>query len=114
MLILGLLKTSLRPYARAVTLVVLLLVVQSIANLYLPNLNADIINNGVVKGDIHYIWVTGGIMLGISVALGIIAVVAMYWASRVSMGVGRDLRAALFERVQLFSARDMNDSGLRR
>jgi ABC-type multidrug transport system fused ATPase/permease subunit len=110
-LILGLLRTSLRPYARAVTLVVLLLIIQSIANLYLPNLNADIINNGVVKGDVNYIWVTGGIMLGISVALGIISVIAMYWASRVSMGVGRDLRTTLFERVQLFSVRDMNRFG---
>ena len=111
MLILGLLRTSLRPYARAVTLVVLLLLIQSIANLYLPNLNADIINNGVVKGDVNYIWVTCGIMLGISVALGIISVIAMYWASRVSMGVGRDLRTTLFERVQLFSVRDMNRFG---
>jgi ATP-binding cassette subfamily B multidrug efflux pump len=110
-LILRLLRTSMRPYARPVTLVVLLLVMQSIANLYLPNLNADIINNGVVKGDVNYIWMTGGIMLGISVALGIISVIAMYWASRVSMGVGRDLRATLFERVQLFSARDMNRFG---
>jgi ATP-binding cassette subfamily B protein len=100
-----------RPYARAVTLIVLLLLIQSVANLYLPNLNADIINDGVIKGDINYIWRTGGIMLGISVGLGIISIVAVYWASRVSMGVGRDLRDALFEQVQLFSARDMNRFG---
>jgi ATP-binding cassette subfamily B multidrug efflux pump len=111
MLILRLLETYMRPYARAVTLVVLLLLIQSVANLYLPNLNADIINNGVIKGDINYIWRTGGIMLGISVGLGIISIVAVYWASRVSMGVGRDLRDALFEKVQLFSARDMNRFG---
>ena len=66
-----------RPYARPVGLVVVLLLMQSVANLYLPNLNADIINNGVIKGDIHYIWVVGGIMLGISVALGVISVVAV-------------------------------------
>jgi ATP-binding cassette subfamily B protein len=100
-----------RPYARAVTLVAVLLLVQSVANLYLPNLNANIINNGVIKGDINYIWRTGGIMLGISVGLGVISIVAVYWASRVSMGVGRDLRGALFEKVQLFSARDMNRFG---
>jgi len=100
-----------RPYARAVALIVLLLLVQSVANLYLPNLNADIINNGVIRGDINYIWRIGGIMLGISVGLGIISIVAVYWASRVSMGVGRDLRDALFEQVQLFSARDMNRFG---
>ena len=111
MLILRLLQTYMRPYARAVMLVVVLLLVQSVANLYLPNLNANIINNGVIKGDINYIWRTGGIMLGISVGLGIISIVAVYWASRVSMGVGRDLRDALFEKVQLFSARDMNHFG---
>jgi len=111
MLILRLLRTSMRPYARPVGLVVVLLLMQSVANLYLPNLNADIINNGVIKGDIHYIWVVGGIMLGISVALGVISVVAVYWASRVSMGVGRDLRGAIFERVQLLSAREMNRFG---
>jgi len=111
MLILRLLQTYMRPYARAVALIVLLLLVQSVANLYLPNLNADIINNGVIRGDINYIWRIGGIMLGISVGLGIISIVAVYWASRVSMGVGRDLRDALFEQVQLFSARDMNRFG---
>jgi ATP-binding cassette subfamily B multidrug efflux pump len=111
MLILRLLQTYMRPYARAVMLVVVLLLVQSVANLYLPNLNADIINNGVLKGDTNYIWRTGGIMLGISVGLGVISIVAVYWASRVSMGVGRDLRGALFEKVQLFSARDMNHFG---
>ena len=111
MLILRLLRTHMRPYARPVGLVVVLLLMQSVANLYLPNLNADIINNGVIKGDIHYIWVVGGIMLGISVALGVISVVAVYWASRVSMGVGRDLRGTIFERVQLLSAREMNRFG---
>ena len=111
MLILRLLRSYMRPYARAVTVVAVLLLVQSVANLYLPNLNADIINNGVIKGDINYIWRTGGIMLGISVGLGVISIVAVYWASRVSMGVGRDLRGALFEKVQLFSARDMNRFG---
>jgi ATP-binding cassette subfamily B protein len=106
-----LLRTFLRPYAREVTVVVALVVVQSIANLYLPNLNADIINNGVVKGDIPYIWRTGGLMLGITVALGIIAIGAIYWASIASMGVGRDVRSAVFRRVQTFSAREINHLG---
>ena len=90
---------------------VVLVVIQSIANLYLPNLNADIINNGVVKGDIPYIWRTGGVMLGITVVLGIIAIGAVYLASIASMGVGRDLRSAVFGRVQSFSAREMNRLG---
>lgn len=106
-----LLRTRLRPYAAQVTVVVLLLVLQTAGNLYLPNLNADIINNGVVKGDVGYIWRTGGVMLGITLVLGGVAIVAVYWASRVSMGVGADVRAAVYERVQGFSAREMNRFG---
>jgi ATP-binding cassette, subfamily B, multidrug efflux pump len=110
-LLIRLLRTYLRPYGRHVAVVVVLVLVQSIANLYLPNLNADIINNGVVKGDVGYIWRTGGLMLGLTVILGIIAIAAIYWASLASMGVGRDLRAAVFGKVQTFSAREINRLG---
>ncbi len=110
-MLITLLRTYLRPYTRHVTIVVVLTVIQSIANLYLPNLNADIINNGVVKGDLPYIWRTGAIMLGITLVLGMVAIVAVYWSSIASMGVGRDIRAAVFERVQSFSAREMNRLG---
>jgi ABC-type multidrug transport system fused ATPase/permease subunit len=106
-----LLRNFLRPYARQVTLVVILLVAQTIGNLYLPNLNADIINYGVEKGDIRYIWTTGGIMLATALAIGAVAIVAVYWASRVAMGAGADMRAAVFTRVQGFSAREMNRFG---
>ena len=92
-MLIRLLRTYLRPYTAQVAIVVALTVIQSIANLYLPNLNADIINNGVIKGDINYIWRTGGVMLGITLVLGIVAIVAVYWSSRASMGVGRDIRA---------------------
>jgi ABC-type multidrug transport system, ATPase and permease components len=110
-MLIKLLRTYLRPYTRQVAIVVVLTMIQAIANLYLPNLNADIINNGVVKGDINYIWRTGAIMLGITLVLGIIAIVAVYWSSLASMGIGRDIRAAVFERVQSFSAREMNQLG---
>src|SRR5438445_4966677 len=106
-----LLATYLRPYAGPVTLVVSLLLIQSIANLYLPNLNADIINNGVVRGDVGYIWRIGAIMLGLAVIVGILAIVAVYFSSRSSMGFGRDVRRAVFERVQQFSATEMNRFG---
>src|SRR5256885_1315407 len=106
-----LLGTCLRPYAGPVTLVVSLVLIQSIANLYLPNLNADIINNGVVKGDIGYIWRIGAIMLALAVVVGILAIVAVYFSSRSSMGFGRDVRRAVFERVQQFSATEMNRFG---
>src|SRR5207247_6363472 len=74
--LLRLLRASLRPYAGYVALVVSLLLIQSIANLYLPNLNADIINNGVVKGDVGYIWRIGAIMLVLAVFVGILSIVA--------------------------------------
>ena len=110
-MLIKLLRHYLRPYAGQVSIVVALTTVAAVANLYLPNLNADIINNGVVKGDINYIWRTGAVMLGITLVLGIIAVVAVYWSSMASMGAGRDIRAAVFERVQSFSAREMNQLG---
>ncbi len=90
---------------------VILLVAQTIGNLYLPNLNADIINNGVEKGNIRYIFTTGGVMLAIALAVGVLAIVAVYWASRVAMGAGADMRAAVFTRVQSFSAREVNRFG---
>src|SRR5438067_2438298 len=109
--LLRLLRASLRPYAGYVALVVSLLLIQSIANLYLPNLNADIINNGVVKGDVGYIWRIGVIMLVLAVFVGILSIVAVWFASRASMGFGRDVRRGVFERVQQFSATEMNRFG---
>ena len=90
---------------------VVLVVIQAIGNLYLPNLNADIINNGVAKGDVDYIWRTGAVMLAITLVLGILAVGGVYWASLASQGVGRDLREAVFAKVQKFSARELNRIG---
>ena len=110
-MLIRLLRVYLRPYTREVAFVVVLVLVQTIANLYLPNLNADIINNGVAKGDVPYIWRTGAVMLAFTVGMGIIAVIAVYWASRASMGVGRDLRGEVFGRVQNFSARELNRIG---
>jgi ATP-binding cassette, subfamily B, multidrug efflux pump len=106
-----LLRKYLRPYTREVSIVVVLVLIQSIGNLYLPNLNADIINNGVAKGDINYIWRTGAVMLGITLVLGALAIGGVYWASLASQGLGRDLRGAVFGRVQKFSARELNRIG---
>jgi ATP-binding cassette subfamily B protein len=106
-----LLRLHLPPYSRPVAIVTVLLLVQSIANLYLPNLNADIINNGVTKGDTDYIWRIGALMLAVTLLLGVLSVISVYFASRASMGVGRDIRGAVFERVQRFSAREMNRFG---
>ncbi len=110
-MLIQLLRSYLRPYTREIAIVFVLVVVQSVANLYLPNLNADIINNGVAKGDIPYIWRTGGVMLGITLGLGVLAVAGVYFASFASQAVGRDLRGAVFDRVQSFSARELNRFG---
>jgi ATP-binding cassette subfamily B multidrug efflux pump len=110
-LLIRLLRSYLRPYTREVSIVVVLVLIQAIGNLYLPNLNADIINNGVAKGDLGYIWRTGAVMLAITLVLGVIAVGGVYWASLTSQGLGRDLRAAIFHRVQSFSEREMNRIG---
>jgi ABC-type multidrug transport system fused ATPase/permease subunit len=111
-LLIGLLRGFLRPYAWPVSLLAALLTIQAAGSLYLPNLNADIINNGVVKGDPGYIWRAGGLMLGIVFALGVVSVVAVYWASRVSMRVGANMRAAIYQRVQAFSGWEMNRFGI--
>ena len=110
-MLIALLRRSLPPYKRPVAIVTVLVLIQSIANLYLPNLNADIINNGVVKGDPDYILRTGGVMLALTLLLGVLSIVSVYFASRTSMGVGRDVRSAIFERVQRFSALEMNRFG---
>jgi len=110
-MLITLLRRFVPRYGWQTSFVLVLLLIQSIANLYLPNLNADIINNGVAKADTDYIWRTGGVMLGVTLLLGILSVIAVYFASRVSMGVGRDVRGAVFARVQGFSAREMNRFG---
>ena len=110
-MLVSLLRRYLPPYRSEVAIVTVLLLIKSIANLYLPNLNADIINNGVAKGDTEYIWRTGALMLGVTLVLGVLAVVSVYYASRASMGVGRDIRGAVFARVQHFSSREMTRFG---
>jgi len=110
-MLIELLRSFLRPYTRQVVLIVIVLLAQSIANLYLPNLTADIINNGVAKGDLGYIWRTGGVMLALAIGVGILSIISVYFAARTAMGVGRDVRGAVFKRVQMFSTREMNRFG---
>jgi ATP-binding cassette subfamily B protein len=106
-----LLAGHLRPYARQLVLVVVLLLAQAIGNLYLPSLNADIIDKGVVTGDTGYILRVGGVMLAVTAGLGGCAVLAVYVGAGVAMGLGRDLRHELFRAVQSFSLREVNRFG---
>ncbi len=92
-------------------LVVVFQLGQSIASLALPTLNADIIDKGVVTGDIDYIWRTGGVMLLVSLFQVVCSLIAVFFGSRLAMGMGRNLRAALFHRVVAFSQREVGQFG---
>ncbi len=106
-----LLAAYLRPYRRPIAIALVLLTAQAIANLYLPTLNADIIDNGVVKGDTRHILIIGGVMLGVTLVMGVTAVVSVWLAARSSMAFGRDLRSALFRRVETFSQMELSRFG---
>ena len=106
-----LLRTGLRPYSWLIVLVVILTLAQVIANLYLPTLNADIINNGVVKGDTTYILQVGAVMLAVTLVSALAAIASVYFGSKTSMSLGRDTRGALFRRVQKFSQAEVNRFG---
>jgi ATP-binding cassette subfamily B protein len=88
-----------------------LLLIQSIGNLYLPTLNGDIINNGVAKGDNGYIIGTGAFMLAVTFALGVASILAVYWGAKIAMGFGRDVRSAIFRKVESFSQVELNTFG---
>ena len=107
----ALLRTYLRPYRPALALVVSLLTLQALSTLYLPELNGEIINNGVAKGDTGYILSTGALMLGISFLVVIASIIAVYWGSKTGMAFGRDLRSAIFRKVESFSQVELNQFG---
>jgi len=100
-----------RPYFWFVIAVLVLQTASTIATLYLPSLNADIIDEGVSKGDVDYIWHVGVIMLAVAFVQVLTAVAAVWFGSRTAMGLGRDLRAQIFRRVSRFSAEDMHHFG---
>jgi ATP-binding cassette, subfamily B, multidrug efflux pump len=106
-----LLRTHLRPYGRWLIAVVLLQLVGTIASLYLPSLNADIIDKGIARGDTAYILRAGGWMLAVSLVQILCSVVAVYPGARTAMAFGRDVRSAIFARVGTFSAREVNHFG---
>lgn len=106
-----LLVEYLRPHRPLLIAVVVFQLAQSIASLYLPTLNADIIDQGVARGDTAYIMSTGSVMLLITLAQIACAVVAVYFGAKAAMGLGRDLRGAIFERVGEFSEQEVTRFG---
>jgi ATP-binding cassette, subfamily B, multidrug efflux pump len=110
-MLIRLLRTYLRPYSGALLAVVALQLVSTMANLYLPSLNADIIDKGVAKGDTGYILSTGGWMLVVTLAQIACSVTAVYFGARAAMSFGRDMRSAIFHKVGTFSAREVAQFG---
>ncbi|MEU0188461.1 ABC transporter ATP-binding protein [Streptomyces afghaniensis] len=110
-MLIPLLRVHLRPYKRPIVLLVLLQFLQTCATLYLPTLNADIIDQGVVNGDTGYILGYGALMIGISLVQVVCNIGAVYYGARTASALGRDVRAAVFDRVQSFSAREVGHFG---
>ncbi len=110
-MLIKLLRTYLRPYITGLLAVVALQLVATMASLYLPSLNADIIDKGVAKGDTDYIVSTGGWMLLVTLAQIACSIGAVYFGARAAMAFGRDVRSAIFHRVGTFSAREVAQFG---
>ncbi len=110
-MLIRLMRTYLRPYRKQLALVLLLQLAQTLATLYLPTLNADIIDKGVILDNTHYILRTGGFMLAITLAQILCAVCAVYFGAQVAMALGRDVRHGIFRQVQQFSDREVNHFG---
>jgi ATP-binding cassette subfamily B multidrug efflux pump len=110
-MLIRLLRTYLTPYRRPLTMVVVFQLIGTIASLYLPRLNADIIDNGVAKGNTGYIVTSGGYMLAVTLLQIVCSVTAVYFGARTAIGFGRDVREAIFHRVGEFSDREVNHFG---
>jgi ATP-binding cassette, subfamily B, multidrug efflux pump len=106
-----LLREYLRPYRGELSLVVVLQLAATLATLFLPTLNADIIDKGVITGDMHYILRTGAFMLAVAFVQIVCSVGAVYFGAHTAMAVGRDMRLAVFKQVQDFSAREVGHFG---
>ena len=102
-MLLALLRQFVRPYRRLVAAVMTLQLVSTLASLYLPTVNATIIDDGIAKGDTGAIVRLGGLMFAVTALQVLCAVGAVYFGSRTGMGLGRDLRAAMFHQVTTFS-----------
>ena len=100
-----------RPYLGHVFAVLVLQLAATLATLYLPSLNADIIDNGIATGDTDYIWRVGGLMLAVAMFQVVAAITAVWFGARMSMSIGRDIRQAIYLRVDHFSAEEMGRFG---
>jgi ATP-binding cassette subfamily B multidrug efflux pump len=109
--LISLLRSHLRPYQQPIILIVLFQLVSTIASLYLPGLNAQIIDQGVVTGDTGYILRTGGVMLAVTVLQILCSIAAVYFGAKTAMALGRDLRESVFVKVESFAAQEVGRFG---
>lgn len=106
-----LIRKHIQPYRWHVLAVVILQLISTLAVLYLPTLNARIIDRGVATGDVGYIWSTGGVMLLVALVQVVTAIIAVWFGAHAAMGIGRDIRRAVFRSVDSFSAQDLSRFG---
>ncbi len=101
----------LSPYKKRLTLMLLLLFLQVLGTLYIPTLTAGMVNNGIIQGDLDYVWKTSGFMLMVALVTASVSIFGTYLSTYISTGMGRDIRGALFRKTQAFSANNFNQFG---
>lgn len=101
----------LAPYRNRIALMLLLLFFQVLGTLYIPTLTANMVNHGIIQGDLDYVWKTSGLMLLVALATAVVSIIVIYLSTYVSTGMGNDIRRALFRKAQDFSANDFNQFG---
>lgn len=101
----------LRPYKGRTALMLLLLFTQVVGTLYIPTLTADIVNNGIATGNLGYVWKTGGFMMAAAIITAIVSVLGTYSSTYIATSMGRDIRGALFRKVQDLSVNNFNQFG---
>jgi len=107
----GKLIRFLSPYKGRIAIMLVLLFIQVIGTLYIPTLTADIVNNGIVVGDLNYVWQTGRFMLIVAIATALFSVLGTYTSTYIATSLGKDFRSALFRKAQAFSVNDFNRFG---
>ncbi|HEX3012074.1 MAG TPA: ABC transporter transmembrane domain-containing protein, partial [Syntrophomonadaceae bacterium] len=100
-----------KPFTYSITAVVILVFLQTLAELSLPTLMSDIVDTGIVKGDINYILRVGVLMLIITAAGTIVSIIASFLSAKTATGFGTILRSKVFSRVESFSLQEFNHFG---
>lgn len=101
----------LSPYKGKVTIMLILLFLQVLGTLYIPTLTADIVNNGIVKGNLDYVFRTGGLMLAVAVLIALVSISESYFSTSIFAWMGRDIRNALFKKSQTLTVDEFNRFG---